>query len=132
METRTEIDERIARLQARLAESGSQAVLFLVPSDIFYLWKNTPVLLDFVGVSDGYLVDMTRMFIVGELNEKLNRALKVSLETQETVRKAMGSCAICEEIYQQASAMAVEPKFVFPGKPSNRYREHLRLYRCGR
>jgi len=68
--------------------------------------ENEPVLLDFVGVFDGYIVDMTRMFVIGSLDAELQRAFEVSLQIQETVRKAMVPGAICEEVYQQAAAMA--------------------------
>ncbi|MBN1929302.1 MAG: aminopeptidase P family protein [Chlorobiaceae bacterium] len=68
--------------------------------------ENEPVLLDFVGVFDGYLVDMTRMFVIGSLDAELRRAFGVSLEIQEAVRKAMVPGAICEEIYRHAAAMA--------------------------
>ncbi|UWX57507.1 Xaa-Pro peptidase family protein [Chlorobaculum sp. MV4-Y] len=68
--------------------------------------ENEPVLVDFVGVFNGYIVDMTRMFVVGTLDAELQHAFKVSLEIQEAVRRAMVPGAICEEIYKQAAAMA--------------------------
>nr|WP_156773333.1 Xaa-Pro peptidase family protein [Chlorobaculum parvum] len=68
--------------------------------------ENIPVLLDFVGLFDGYLVDMTRMFVIGKLDAELRRAFEVSLQIQEAVRNAMVPGAICEEVYQQAAAMA--------------------------
>jgi len=68
--------------------------------------ENEPVLLDFVGVFDGYIVDMTRMFVIGTLDHELERAFEVSLQIQESVRRAMVPGAICEEIYRQAAEMA--------------------------
>ncbi len=68
--------------------------------------ENAPVLVDFVGVFDGYIVDMTRMFVIGSLDADLRRAFEISLDIQEAVRKAMVPGAICEEIYLQAAAMA--------------------------
>ncbi|WP_167599182.1 Xaa-Pro peptidase family protein [Chlorobaculum sp. 24CR] len=68
--------------------------------------ENEPVLVDFVGVFNGYIVDMTRMFVIGSLDAELQRAFEVSLEIQEAVRRAMVPGAIGEEVYRQAAAMA--------------------------
>jgi Xaa-Pro aminopeptidase len=68
--------------------------------------ENEPVLVDFAGVFNGYIVDMTRMFVIGALDAELQRAFDVSLEIQEAVRRAMVPGAIGEEIYRQAAAMA--------------------------
>ncbi|NTW47098.1 MAG: aminopeptidase P family protein [Chlorobaculum sp.] len=67
---------------------------------------NEPVLIDFAGVFNGYIVDMTRMFVIGTFDPALRRAFEVSLEIQEAVRKAMVPGAIGEEIYRQAFEMA--------------------------
>ena len=68
--------------------------------------ENEPVLIDFAGVFSGYIIDMTRMFVIGTLDPELRRAFEVSLEIQEAVRKAMVPGAIGEEIYRQAAEMA--------------------------
>lgn len=68
--------------------------------------ENEPVLVDFAGVFNGYIIDMTRMFVIGRLDPELQRAFDVSLEIQEAVRRAMVPGAICEEVYQHAAAMA--------------------------
>jgi Xaa-Pro aminopeptidase len=68
--------------------------------------ENEPVLVDFAGVFNGYIVDMTRMFVIGTLDHELQRAFEVSLLIQEAVRRAMVPGAICEEIYRQAAEMA--------------------------
>lgn len=70
--------------------------------------ENEPVLVDFAGVFNGYIIDMTRMFVIGRLDPELQRAFDVSLEIQEAVRRAMVPGAICEEVYQHAAAMAEE------------------------
>ena len=67
---------------------------------------HVPILIDFVGVFNGYMVDMTRIFVIGSLDPELQRAFDVSLDIQEAVRQAMVPGAICEEIYRQAAAMA--------------------------
>ncbi|NTU54335.1 MAG: aminopeptidase P family protein [Chlorobiaceae bacterium] len=68
--------------------------------------ENEPVLIDFAGVFDGYIIDMTRIFVIGSLDAELLRAFERSLAIQEAVRRAMVPGAIGEEIYRQAAAMA--------------------------
>jgi Xaa-Pro dipeptidase len=67
---------------------------------------NEPVLVDFAGVLNGYITDMTRMFVIGDLDPELQRAFDVSLDIQEAVRCAMVPGAVCEEIYMMAASMA--------------------------
>jgi Xaa-Pro dipeptidase len=67
---------------------------------------NEPVLLDFAGVWNGYITDMTRMFVIGSLDPELSRAFDAALNIQEAVRCAMVPGAICEEIYLTAAVMA--------------------------
>jgi Xaa-Pro dipeptidase len=69
---------------------------------------NEPVLVDFAGVVDGYIADMTRIFVIGELDPELGRAFEVSLEIQEAVRRAMVPGAVCEEVFQLAARMAAD------------------------
>jgi len=86
--------------------------------------ENEPVLVDFAGVFNGYIVDMTRMFVIGSLDAELRRAFDVSLEIQEAVRRAMVPGAIGEQIYRQAAAMAEAAGFGgnFMGMPGEQSR----------
>ncbi|NTV02731.1 MAG: aminopeptidase P family protein [Chlorobiaceae bacterium] len=67
---------------------------------------NEPVLIDVPCVLNGYITDMTRIFVVGSLDPELQRAFDIALEIQEAVRRAMVPGAVCEEIYLQAAAIA--------------------------
>ncbi|ACF43268.1 M24 family metallopeptidase [Pelodictyon phaeoclathratiforme] len=67
---------------------------------------NQPILLDFGGVFNGYISDMTRMFVIGTLDAELQRAFDVAIEIQELVRRGMKPGAICEELFFAAAAMA--------------------------
>ena len=67
---------------------------------------HVPILIDFVGVFNGYMVDMSRIFVIGSIDPELQRAFDVSLDIQEAVRQAMVPGAICEEIYRQSVMMA--------------------------
>ena len=67
---------------------------------------NQPILLDFGGVFNGYIADMTRMFVIGTLDAELQRAFDVAIEIQEMVRQGMKPGVICEELFLASAAMA--------------------------
>lgn len=68
----------------------------------------SPVLLDYTGVFDGYIVDMTRIFAVGRLPEQLLEAFDVSLRIQSYLVQHLKPGAICEELFLGAAQMADE------------------------
>jgi len=65
-----------------------------------------PVLMDFVGVFNGYIADMTRTFVIGTLDEELQRAFDVAIDIQEIVRKDMKPGVVGEELFLAAASMA--------------------------
>lgn len=67
---------------------------------------NEPVFLDYTGTWDGYIADMSRVFVVGKLEAELKRAFDVSLEIQEALRQALKPGVICEDLYLKAVEMA--------------------------
>ncbi len=67
---------------------------------------NQPILLDYSGVFNGYISDMTRMFVIGTLDPELQRAFDVAIDIQEIVRQGMKPGFICEELFLAAAAMA--------------------------
>lgn len=68
--------------------------------------RNEPVFLDYTGVFNGYIIDMTRMFVIGALDPELQRAFDLSLEIQSHLQQALKPGAICEELFLQAVAIA--------------------------
>jgi len=68
--------------------------------------KNQPILLDYVGVFDGYCIDMTRMFVCGELDEKLQNAFAVACQIQAAVAERLKPGAICSELFELAARLA--------------------------
>jgi Xaa-Pro aminopeptidase len=68
--------------------------------------RNEPVFLDYTGVFNGYITDMTRMFVIGTLDPELQRAFDLSLEIQQHLQNALKPGAICEELFQQAVEIA--------------------------
>ncbi len=67
---------------------------------------NQPILLDFGGVFNGYIADMTRMFVIGALDAELQRAFDVAITIQEMVRQGMKPGIIGENLFLSALAMA--------------------------
>ncbi|TLU81900.1 MAG: aminopeptidase P family protein [Chlorobium sp.] len=67
---------------------------------------NKPILLDYAGVFNGYIADMTRMFVIGSLDAELQRAFDVAIDIQEMVSQAMKPGAISEELFLAAASMA--------------------------
>lgn len=67
---------------------------------------NEPILVDYTGIFNGYITDMTRMFVIGSLDPELHRAFVVALEIQEAIRQALKPGAVCEELFLMAAAMA--------------------------
>ena len=68
--------------------------------------ENNPVFLDYTGVFNGYITDMTRIFVIGKLDPQLQRAFDLSLEIQAHLQAALKPGAICEELFLQAVEIA--------------------------
>jgi len=68
--------------------------------------SNTPVIIDYTGVFNGYIVDMTRIFVIGTLTHELEHAFATALAIQKHLVDNMKPGAICEELFSAAAAMA--------------------------
>jgi Xaa-Pro aminopeptidase len=68
--------------------------------------RGEPVLFDYVFVSEGYMVDQTRIFSIGKLPDKLMRAHDAMLEIQTAVAHAARPGVTGGEIFHLASEMA--------------------------
>jgi Xaa-Pro dipeptidase len=86
--------------------------------------RNEPVFMDYTGVFNGYITDMTRIFVLGTLDPELQRAFDLSLVIQEHLRKSLKPGAICEELFQQAVEIADKGGFGanFMGMPGEQAR----------
>ena len=69
---------------------------------------DSPVFLDYTGVFNGYLVDMTRVFVCGRLAPELEHAFATSLAIQKELVGSLQPGAICEELFLKSLAMAEE------------------------
>jgi Xaa-Pro aminopeptidase len=68
--------------------------------------SNEPIIIDMVSAYNGYVVDCTRTFYIGKIEDKLSRALDVSLHIQKAVVDRYKSGANLKEIYDMAQQMA--------------------------
>ncbi len=70
--------------------------------------RGEPVFVDYAFVSDGYIVDQTRVFAIGGLPDKLMRAHQSMIEIQNAIARAAKPGVTGGEIYQMALEMAEE------------------------
>jgi Xaa-Pro aminopeptidase len=86
--------------------------------------RDLPVLIDFTGVFNGYITDMTRMFVIGTLDPELQRAFDLALEIQAYLQRELKPGAICEELFLKAVEMAEQGGFgdSFMGMPGEQAR----------
>jgi len=86
--------------------------------------ENEPVFLDYAGVMNGYVADMTRVFVIGKLDPELQRAFDVALEIQSFLQNALKPGVICEELYFESVEMANQAGFgkAFMGMPGEQSR----------
>jgi Xaa-Pro aminopeptidase len=86
--------------------------------------RNVPVLIDFTGVFNGYITDMTRMFVIGTLDPELQRAFDLAIEIQAYLQRELKPGAICEELFVKAAEMAEQGGFGdrFMGMPGEQAR----------
>ena len=66
----------------------------------------SPVFIDYTGVFDGYIVDMTRVFALGPLSETLTHAFETSLAIQSYLAQHLKPGAICQELFLGAAELA--------------------------
>ena len=90
--------------------TGGPGVSISFPQGAGYkkIARNESVMIDFVGVFDGYMADQTRIFCIGQLPDKLVHAHETALLIQEAVRQMAVPGALCEDIYWHANNMAAE------------------------
>jgi len=67
-----------------------------------------PVIVDYGGSYNGYIVDMTRIFCIGKLEPDLERAFGVSLAIQAWVKDNLMPGSICEDLFFAAAKMAAD------------------------
>ena len=70
--------------------------------------KGEPIIVDFAGCVDGYLVDQTRVFALGGLSDRMKRAYDDMLRVQERMTEVAVPGTPWGEVYDVCLALAVE------------------------
>jgi Xaa-Pro dipeptidase len=70
--------------------------------------RNEPITVDFVSVFDGYMVDQTRMFSIGELPDKLMQAYVDMVVIQEHAKQAAKPGVTWGGLYDECLTMACD------------------------
>lgn len=65
-----------------------------------------PVLVDFTSVHGGYVIDMTRIAVVGALAPELERAFQLARAIQDEVARNLRPGVACVDLWERAKAMA--------------------------
>ncbi len=68
--------------------------------------EGSPIMIDYGAIFDGYIVDMTRMFVFGELDPELKSAFDVSRDILAWITGQLRPGIICEELYAGAVRIA--------------------------
>ena len=68
--------------------------------------RNEPILLDYVFAHQGYLADHTRIFCIGEIDDRLTKAHQQMLAIQAQIMSAAKPGVMAGELYQTALTMA--------------------------
>ncbi len=68
--------------------------------------EGEPAMIDYAGIWDGYLSDMSRIFVIGDLKPELKKAFSVACEIQNRLADNFRPGAICEDLYLAAVGMA--------------------------
>ncbi|RNC73332.1 MAG: aminopeptidase P family protein [Desulfuromonadales bacterium] len=70
--------------------------------------RNEPIIIDFAGCVDGYLVDQTRVFSIGGLSDRLIKAYEDMLRIQERMTALAVPGTPWGDLYDACHALAVE------------------------
>jgi Xaa-Pro dipeptidase len=83
--------------------------------------KNQPIMVDVLGGYNGYLIDITRIFVIGDLDKELKEAFKKTKEILNKIKKMLKPGEDCHEIYQKGMKIAEDMGILdtFMGPPKN-------------
>jgi Xaa-Pro dipeptidase len=68
--------------------------------------RDEPILVDFAGCCDGYLADQTRVFVLGELPDRLKKAYDAMLGVEERMKELALPGVTWGAVYDECLAMA--------------------------
>ena len=70
--------------------------------------RNEVVYIDYTCVVNGYTADGARMFVIGDLPEKLKSAHQTAMHIQEKLQSMLKPGVICEDVYTRSEELAKE------------------------
>jgi Xaa-Pro dipeptidase len=70
--------------------------------------RNEPIIVDFAGSCDGYLVDQTRVFALGGLSDRLSRAYDDMRKVQERMKELAPTRPTWGGLYEACRQLAVD------------------------
>lgn len=70
--------------------------------------RGEPVLVDLVHAHRGYMVDATRMYVAGRLNEEWSQRLEDMLAVKDTVVDVLDQGKLCSDAWAEGAALATE------------------------
>lgn len=81
--------------------------------------ENEPILIDLMWAQDGYLVDMARTYVIGDLPEKLTNAYGIAAEVMRKIEGATRPGAVAGDLYEIGLETASRTPFAghFMGAP---------------
>lgn len=68
--------------------------------------ENMPIMVDYTGIFNGYILDMTRMFVIGDLAPELQEAFETALAIQRAMSQGLRPGTIAAELFEQAATLA--------------------------
>lgn len=68
--------------------------------------RDEPLMVDYVGVFDGYMVDQARIFCLGQLPDRLLKAYDAAISIQEELKRKARPGVSCEDLYNLSIEMA--------------------------
>lgn len=83
------------------------------------LGKDEPVIIDLMWAQDGYLVDMARTYVIGELPKKMIMAHEMAVKVMRNIESALRPGAVAGDLYEIGVEMASHSPFSenFMGAP---------------
>lgn len=67
-----------------------------------------PIIVDFAGSFDGYLVDQTRVFAIGSISARLHKAYDDMLKVQERMKQLAAQCPPWSAVYEECRVLAAD------------------------
>ncbi|HMK60432.1 MAG TPA: Xaa-Pro peptidase family protein [Dissulfurispiraceae bacterium] len=68
--------------------------------------ENVPIIVDYSGTYGDYMMDMTRIFVFGELDRRLVKAFETAIDIQSVIVRGLRPGTVCEDLYFSACAAA--------------------------